>query len=307
FQARSHSGVLSAEAMADHAGHEHHDHSAAAAAGGHVHVAAHAAATTAATLVANATDAIANLAADVVNSDLAHDVSEFLKQLAPPAVVDHSGHGAHGGAHAGHGDHAGHGGDHAMAGHHMMKMWFHGGVEEVILFDWWRTDSCLSLFISCVIIFVMGALYEGVKWFRVYLQMSSERARMHNTSGCGADSSVAKGNGSGGCGGDHVPLRDVTEETNGFGPTSTPPAARRGIRLASGRDTFSWFRLAEAALYALQLVLAYWLMLIVMTYNTWLTIAVIAGAAFGHWLFAAVNILSPSGDRHDSFTTDACH
>lgn len=34
-------------------------------------------------------------------------------------------------------------GEHAMAGHHMMKMWFHGGVDEVILFDWWRTDSCI--------------------------------------------------------------------------------------------------------------------------------------------------------------------
>lgn len=285
--------------MADHA---HHDHAAAAAAG-HAHSVA---ATTVATILANATEAIANLGADVVNSDVAHDVSDFLAALGPATPVDHSGHAGHG-DHAGHGAHGGHGGgDHAMAGHHMMKMWFHGGAEEVILFDWWRTDSCVSMLVSCIIIFVMGALYEGVKWFRVYLQMSKERSSRMDTS-CAQDTS-SKSNGGGGCGGDHVPLRDVTEEQNGFGPTATPPVTRRGIRIASGRDgAFSVFRLVEAALYSLQLVLAYWLMLIVMTYNTYLTIAVIAGAAFGHWLFAILNILSPSGDRADSFTTDACH
>ncbi|GMT34872.1 hypothetical protein PFISCL1PPCAC_26169, partial [Pristionchus fissidentatus] len=266
-----------AREMSDHSGH-HGD-----------------AATTVATAIANATSA---LASDVVNSDLAHDVSDFLAALAPAAAP------AAAGAHAGHAMHEGHGAAHdhgAMAGHHMMKMWFHGGVDEVILFDWWRTDSCLSLLVSCVIIFAMGALYEGVKWFRVYLQMNSQKAK--NNSAC--DETPAK---AGGCGGDHVPLRDVTEEQNGFGPTATPPVTRRGIRIAAGSDgPFSVFRLVEAALYSLQLVLAYWLMLIVMTYNTWLAVAVIAGAAFGHWLFAILNILSPSGDRHDSFTTDACH
>ncbi|GMR33157.1 hypothetical protein PMAYCL1PPCAC_03352 [Pristionchus mayeri] len=291
--------------MADHAGH------AAAAAAGHAHSVV---ATTVATTLANATAAIANLGADVVNSDVAHDVSEFLAALAPPAHGEHAAGG--GGAHAAH-DHGAHhgerggmqsgGGDHAMAGHHMMKMWFHGGVDEVILFDWWRTDSCLSLLISCVIIFAMGALYEGVKWFRVYLQMSRERVKM-DTTNCHGEYDTPSTGGNGCSKGDHVPLRDVTEAENGFGPTATPPVARRGIRIASGRDgAFSVFRLVEAALYSLQLVLAYWLMLIVMTYNTWLTIAVIAGAAFGHWLFAILNILSPSGDRHDSFTTDACH
>lgn len=50
---------------------------------------------------------MASLGADVVNSDLAHDVSAFLAGLAPAAPADHSAHGAHhGGAHAaGHGAH----------------------------------------------------------------------------------------------------------------------------------------------------------------------------------------------------------
>ena len=59
----------------------------------------------------------------------------------PEEKSEHAGHdhGEHGG-HEGHGDHGAHG---AHGGHegHMMKMWFHGGFEEVILFDFWRTDS----------------------------------------------------------------------------------------------------------------------------------------------------------------------
>ncbi|PIO52483.1 Ctr copper transporter family protein [Teladorsagia circumcincta] len=56
-----------------------------------------------------------------------------------------------------------------------MKMWFHGGCNEVILFDFWRIDSCLGLVLSFICIFVMGAMYEGIKWFRVYLQMNASR------------------------------------------------------------------------------------------------------------------------------------
>lgn len=57
----------------------------------------------------------------------------------------------------------------------------------------------------------------------------------------------------------------------------------------------------------MQLILAYWLMLIVMTYNSWLTAAVVTGAAFGHWLFAILKYLNPQADKLDTFATDACH
>lgn len=80
-------------------------------------------------------------------------------------------------------------------------------------------------------------------------------------------------------------------------------------------------RLSQALLYIVQLVVAYWLMLIVMTYNIWLSessflkldfesvlaIAVILGAGFGHWLFAALRFANPDGEAADQIATDACH
>lgn len=65
-----------------------------------------------------------------------HDPHEHHHQMvtttsAPAALHDsHHQHASH--------DHAG----------HVMKMWFHGGCNEVILFDWWRTESCVGKIIK---------------------------------------------------------------------------------------------------------------------------------------------------------------
>ncbi|KJH42984.1 Ctr copper transporter family protein [Dictyocaulus viviparus] len=43
---------------------------------------------------------------------------------------------------------------------HQMKMWFHGGWNEVILFESWSIDSLSGLILSFIAIFAMGAIYE---------------------------------------------------------------------------------------------------------------------------------------------------
>jgi len=50
-----------------------------------------------------------------------------------------------------------------------MMMFFHGGVNEVILFNTWQIDSVGGLIGSMVACFFLGILYEGIKFFR-YLQ-----------------------------------------------------------------------------------------------------------------------------------------
>ena len=45
-------------------------------------------------------------------------------------------------------------------------MSFHGGYNEIILFDFWKTESVLVFVISCIILFVSAALYEGIKLLR---------------------------------------------------------------------------------------------------------------------------------------------
>ena len=67
--------------------------------------------------------------------------------------------------------------DHSMTGthhgvspamDHMMMMYFHGGYNEVILFDIWRISTLGGLIGSMVGCFVLGILYEGVKSYREY-------------------------------------------------------------------------------------------------------------------------------------------
>ena len=67
--------------------------------------------------------------------------------------------------------------DHSMMGthhgvspamDHMMMMYFHGGYNEVILFDIWRISTLGGLIGSMVGCFILGILYEGVKSYREY-------------------------------------------------------------------------------------------------------------------------------------------
>ncbi|KAK6731947.1 hypothetical protein RB195_008038 [Necator americanus] len=240
------------------------------------------------------------------------DVDSFLQEMANSSVShsldhhslpehhDHHDHSMHS-SHATHGTHGEHEG-------HMMKMWFHGGCSEVILFDFWRIDSISGLVFSFIAIFVMGAMYEGIKWFRVYLQMDNTMANFAapKENGISLQSVVH----------DKAPLHnDVVRSSSNedvYNPTTTPPSHairshNRHTSPYSASSPCSSKRLIQAALYVLQLVLAYWLMLIVMTYNTWLTIAVVLGAGFGHWLFAVLKFRDPAGETADSFATDACH
>ena len=46
--------------------------------------------------------------------------------------------------------------------------YFHGGYEEVILFDFWRINTLGGLIGSMVACFVLGILYEFIKSYREY-------------------------------------------------------------------------------------------------------------------------------------------
>ncbi|CAJ0946589.1 unnamed protein product, partial [Mesorhabditis belari] len=177
---------------------------------------------------------------DVVDQFIGQGINDFMAAMDGKEAASHSAHNGH--EHMGH-DSSGHDG-----GHHMMKMWFHGGYEEVILFECWRVNSISGMLVSCAIILTMGIAYEALKWGRVHLQTR-----------------LAK---------------------------SLTPIHRR-----------SFFQILLPCLYVIQLVLAYFLMLIAMTYNIFLTAAVILGGGIGHWVFAVIHpIIS-----EDELAADSCH
>lgn len=239
--------------------------------------------------------------------------------------------------------------------HHNMKMYFHGGFDEIVLFDFWRINSTLGLFTSFILIFLMGAAYEGLKWFRVYFQLwtcerskssdsltlnsISRRIEGKNLNGTEDDSLIKNNNkilqSPSGCSENCGNLNTLNREV--YAPTvviSAPQVCTSSMQI----NRWTWImmyvnrnfspstcQIFETGIYAFQLVLAYWLMLIAMTFNVWLTFAVILGAAFGHWLFANIKCSPPrrcfcqscgngggatsSNDPEniDNFASDLCH
>ena len=50
-----------------------------------------------------------------------------------------------------------------------MMMYFHGGVAEVVLFDFWRINTIGGLIGTMVALFIAAVAYEGLKALRDYL------------------------------------------------------------------------------------------------------------------------------------------
>ncbi|XP_034235046.1 high affinity copper uptake protein 1-like [Thrips palmi] len=131
---------------------------------------------------------------------------------------------------------------------YMMIMWFHAGMNEYVLFDFWRVKDGASLAYSMVILFLAAFLYEGLKYTRESLYVK------HN-------------------------------HKHGNSQTSS-------VELNGHHQETSWIRgmlrplhLVQTGLHAVQFLLSYLLMLVFMTYNVWLCLAVLLGATFGFFVF----------------------
>jgi len=175
---------------------------------------------------------------------------------AGTAMMDHNHDmGAHQGMHhdmAGHdaaSGHSMHGDSHSM--HHMdgMNMWFQFSTNATVLFEPWHFSTVGGLIGSMIGIFIMAALYEGLKYYREFLFWKTYNALQYR-----AVSLPDKG--------------PVTDE-----PQVVQPKMMSNIHFY---QTF---------LHMVQMILSYFLMLIFMTYNVWLCIAVVLGAGVGYFLF----------------------
>lgn len=193
---------------------------------------------------------------------------------------DHSAHMNHG--EMNHGDHMDHGdmqksassGQHGMQHMGMMNMAmsFHGGCNETILFDFWKISDIGGLIGSMVGCFLMGILYEGLKFYREFLLRRAYQTAQYNS--VPRETSEAASSVTAAESGDSITVA-VTERA---GP------ARGAIRVISS-SMFSSSHLVQTLLHLAQVILSYFLMLIAMTYNTWLFGAVAGGAMVGYLLF----------------------
>ncbi|XP_018323297.1 high affinity copper uptake protein 1 isoform X2 [Agrilus planipennis] len=131
-----------------------------------------------------------------------------------------------------------------------MQMWFYFGNSATVLFESWTFSSIGGLVGSMIGIFFLAALYEGLKYYREYLFWKTYNALQYRAVTLPSEKGV------------------VNDENQVVQPT-----------ILSKMHFFQTF------LHVIQITLSYFLMLIFMTYNAWLCIALVLGAAFGYFLF----------------------
>ncbi|CAK1583910.1 unnamed protein product [Parnassius mnemosyne] len=149
-----------------------------------------------------------------------------------------------------HGDHDMGGGDSCTSSH---AMTFHAGVCQEILFNGWMTTTALELFGSAVAIFLAAVLYEGLKYYREALHTRATTAT--------GDSQV-----------------NITKNECGNQGACGGTAIVKYSMLSSGH-------IIQTLLHIVQSTASYILMLVFMTYNVWLCIALILGLAVGYFFF----------------------
>jgi len=133
----------------------------------------------------------------------------------------------------------------------MMHMFFHGGVSEYILFEFWKTSEIGGLIGSMIAVFILAFLYEALKFYREHLYRHSFRTIQYNTV--------------------TVPVE------NGGSVKET----QKTVQVKMMSLMHFW----QTILHVIQVIISYFLMLIFMTYNIWLCLAVTLGAGSGYFFF----------------------
>nr|BAM17948.1 copper transporter [Papilio xuthus] len=141
-------------------------------------------------------------------------------------------------------------GDGCMSSH---PMTFHVGVCQEILFNGWKTTTGLELFGSAGAIFLAGVLYKGLKYYRKALHTKATTA-----------TGDSQGN--------------ITKNECGNQGSCGGTAVVKYSMLSSGH-------IIQTLLHIVQSTASYVLMLVFMTYNVWLCLALVLGLAVGYFFF----------------------
>lgn len=137
----------------------------------------------------------------------------------------------------------------------MMSMTFDTSSSVTLLFDFWDVHGVAGMLLSVAVVFLLTLLYEVLKVSRIWLSHRFQKSAAPP--------------------GESSPVLDSTPSESSmtpFAPAQAPPPHRL---LLHG---------AQAGLHVLQVVLGYMLMLCVMSYNTWIFLAVICGSVLGYYL-----------------------
>ncbi|GAQ04616.1 copper transport protein CTR2 [Aspergillus lentulus] len=175
-------------------------------------------------------------------------------------------------------------GDMDMGGQCNMNMLFTWSTKDLcIVFSQWHITGPFSLLMSLIVIVLLTAGYEGVRQAtRKYEAAHAQRLNAFSTTTATIGNEFAD------------------ESATANVPSSQPP--NESSPLVAGRDNRRAVeqrgKITLAALYAVQVFYSFFIMLLFMTYNGFVMLAVAVGAFVGYLVF---------GDNQSAAKTVACH
>jgi copper transporter 1 len=147
-----------------------------------------------------------------------------------------------------------------MYPHMDMMMYFHVSRDTVLFFEDWNLNSAGSTTGAIMLLFIMAAAFECLKWFREYLKIKFHKKMQKRTCvNC---------------------KKSAPTTTNRSDCTSGKCVCQQPERLPILEN------ITRSLLQVVQLFTSYALMLAVMTYNIWLVMAVVLGSGLGYFIAA---------------------
>ncbi|NP_001231356.1 probable low affinity copper uptake protein 2 [Sus scrofa] len=134
-----------------------------------------------------------------------------------------------------------------------MAMHFIFSDQAVLLFDFWSVHSPAGMAISVLVVLLLAVLYESLKVGKARLLLQALMSLSTPT------------------------RQQLIEETDQDSSSDSLPDSRTHLR---------WFmcHFGQSLLHVAQVVIGYFMMLAVMSYNTWIFFGVVLGSGVGYYL-----------------------
>ncbi|XP_005176686.2 high affinity copper uptake protein 1 [Musca domestica] len=181
-----------------------------------------------------------------------------------------------------HGMGSGSGGEHDGHGSCPMNMAFHTGYQECILWKGWMTTTVTEFVFSALALFVAAFIYEALKFTREFFLRRAVRNEAERVA-LELQSKTAG------------PSTNTAATTACHGSSNLAPIREKTY----AQRIFSTPHLIQTFFNLIQIIMSYLIMLIFMTYNYWLCLAVILGLGVGYFFFGWI--------KQDVYESECCH
>ncbi|KAI0675408.1 Ctr copper transporter [Trametes maxima] len=161
----------------------------------------------------------------------------------------------------------------------MNMLWNTQIADTCIVFRSWHISSTAAFVFSCAVVVGLGVLYEWLRAAQRTLDRRIAATLSAQGKGKAAAGAAGRGDGLGRVSGRSTPEFESEEAALLTG--SLVPKAHVGTLLPFSA------RFSRAALYGASVFLSFFLMLVFMTYNAYLILATVVGAALGHFVFSS--------------------